>query len=68
MKLEDGAPRTYQEWIDKGYDITPCKNKKPFLKDWHNKTLTKEDWKQYSNCQIGLKLKDLVDIDMNEPF
>jgi hypothetical protein len=65
MKLEDGAPRTYQEWIDKGYDITPCKNKKPFLKDWHNKTLTKEDWKQYSNCQIGLKLKDLVDIDID---
>ena len=57
------APTTPAEWISAGYEITPCIDKKPITKDWGNVKCTAKDFKP--EHQIGLKLKGLVDFDID---
>ena len=60
------APTTPAEWISAGFEITPCIDKKPITKDWGNVISTAKDFKP--NHQIGLKLKGLVDFDIDNHY
>ena len=60
------APTTPAEWISAGYEITPCIDKKPITKDWGNVISTAKDFKP--EHQIGLKLKGLVDFDIDNHY
>jgi hypothetical protein len=67
--FDNGAPTNPYSWIMGGYDITPCRNKRPVLANWQNRTISLEQWeKHYSGFQIGLKLKGLVDFDVDNHF
>ena len=58
--------KTPKDYIDKGKSIVPCEGKKPYHKDWDNKDFTINDFKPGDN--IGLKLVDDVDIDIETPI
>ena len=64
--FKNNAPTTPQQWIDQGHDITPCREKKAYTKDWPKKNLTAKDFKPNDN--IGLKLKDIADFDIDNPI
>ena len=47
MKVNDKAPRNYEDWIDSGHVIIPCDKKKSILAKWSDLSfkLSKEEWK-----------------------
>ena len=67
MTFNNGAPTTYDEWCDLGYDITPCVDKRPIVQGWVDKKVVKKIWEhnKYTAHQIGLKLKDKTDVDID---
>ncbi len=44
MTFNNGEPKKPQDYINLGWDITPCKNKTPFVKGWNEKTITLKEW------------------------
>ena len=64
--FKNNAPTSPQEYIDQGFDITPCREKKAYTKDWQKKKLTAKDFKPNDN--IGLKLKGITDFDIDNPI
>ena len=68
-KFNNGSPESPFSWINQGYDITPCKDKRPIITNWPNKTLKFDQWEDdYMTFQIGLKLNGLVDFDIDNHF
>ena len=67
MTFNNGAPTTYDEWCDLGYDITPCVDKRPIVQGWVDKKVVKKIWEhnKYTTHQIGLKLKGKTDVDID---
>jgi hypothetical protein len=67
MTFNNGAPTTYDEWCDLGYDITPCVDKRPIVQGWVDKKVVKKIWEhnKYTAHQIGLKLKGKTDVDID---
>ena len=64
--FKNSAPTSPKQWIDQGFDITPCSQKKAYTKDWQKKKLTAKDFKPNDN--IGLKLKGITDFDIDNPI
>ncbi len=67
----NGAPVTYKEWIEQGYDVTPCQNKMPVTTGWtkeENYVLVSEWKKKYLNHQTGLILNGKTDFDVDNHF
>ena len=64
--FKNSAPTSPQQWIDQGFDITPCRQKKSYTKEWPTQTLTAKDFKPGDN--IGLKLKGITDFDIDNPI
>ena len=63
--FKNSAPTSPKQWIDQGFDITPCRQKEAFTKKWQTETLTAKDFKPNDN--IGLKLKGIIDFDIDNP-
>ena len=69
MAFNNGSPESPFSWINQGYDITPCKDKRPIVSNWQNKTIKFNQWEDnYMTFQIGLKLNELVDFDIDNHF
>jgi len=69
MTFNNGSPESPFSWINQGYDITPCKDKRPIVTNWQNKTIKFDQWEDnYMTFQIGLKLNGLVDFDIDNHF
>ena len=69
MTFNNGSPEDPYSWINQGYDITPCKDKRPIVSGWQNKTFKFNQWEDnYMPFQIGLKLNGLVDFDIDNHF
>ena len=63
----DGAPTNPGEYLNLGCEITPCKEKRPFLKDWQTYKADKDDFNS-STINIGLKMTGLKDIDADNHY
>ena len=69
MTFNNGEPKKPQDYINLGWDITPCKNKKPFIKGWSEKTITLKEWEStYRSYNIGGKLNNKIDVDIDNHF
>lgn len=64
--FKNSAPTSPQQWIDQGFNITPCRQKKAYTKEWQKKKLTAKDFNPTDN--IGLKLKGITDFDIDNPI
>ena len=65
--FKDGAPTTPGEYIDLGCDVTPCKDKRPILKDWQTIKADKDTFIGFKN-NIGLKMTGLKDLDADNHY
>ena len=68
-KITDG-PTLYDEWLDLGYTIIPCKGGLPEkeAKGWSHPdfSIKKEEWKNtHPDCEIAVRLDNLVDLDID---
>jgi len=64
------GPITYDQWIDLGYTIIPCKGGMPEkeAKGWSHPdfSIKKEEWKNtHPDCEIALRLDNLIDLDID---
>ena len=60
-------PITYEDWLDLGHVIVPTDQKKSRV-SWKAEdfSLTKEEWKKnYTHCEIALRLDQDVDLDVD---
>ena len=64
--FNDGAPTNPGQYLDLGCEITPCKDKRPILKEWSDTISDKDDFNSYTN--IGLKMTGLSDIDADNHY
>lgn len=62
----DGAPTTPEEYLNQGWDITPCKGKRPILKDWQNHKADKGDFNKETN--IGGKMTGKTNADVDNHY
>ena len=65
-----GGPTLYDEWLDLGYIIIPCKGGLPEkeAKGWSHPdfSIKKEEWKNtHPDCEIAVRLDNLVDLDID---
>jgi len=61
-------PVTYEDWIDLGRVIIPCLKGTPIVPNYTdpNFKITKEEWKKnYTHCEIALRLDQDVDLDVD---
>ena len=66
----DKAPVTYEDWIDLGKVIIPCDTKQAVVEKWSHPDfkITKEEWRiEHINKQIGLRLDQYIDFDIDNP-
>ena len=71
--IKDNAPRTFEQWIDRGSVLVPLHKGIPakgvlgYTKE--NFKTTKEEWRtKYNYCIIGLRLDNYIDIDVDNPI
>jgi hypothetical protein len=67
---ENKAPISYEDWINLGRVIIPCVTKQAVVEKWSDPDfkITKEEWKaEHSNKQIGLRLDQYIDFDIDNP-
>ena len=70
-KVNDNAPKTYEDWLDTDHIIIPCEKKQSVVKKWSdiNFKITKEEWKsEHVNKQMGLRLDKYIDLDIDNDF
>ena len=70
-KVNDNAPKTYEDWLETEHIIIPCENKQSVVKKWSdiNFKITKEEWQaNHINKQIGLRLDKYIDLDIDNDF
>jgi len=68
MKVNDKAPRNYEDWIDSGHVIIPCDKKRSILTKWSDLSfkLSKEEWKaEHLGRQMALRLDKYIDFDVD---
>ena len=68
IKNINKGPITYEDWYNLGYILVPCEVGRPTVKKWSdpNFKITKEEWKnKYSDKEIGLRLDNTVDLDLD---
>ena len=68
IKNINNGPVTYGDWYDLGYTLVPCEAGRPTVKKWSDPSfkITKEEWKnKYSDKEIGLRLDNTVDLDLD---
>ena len=69
MTFTNGIPRKPFDYINMGLNVTPCKNKKPILKDWQNKKVSLQEWEtKYQGFEIGLVLNGHIDFDIDNHY
>ena len=64
------APVTYEDWIDLGRVIIPCDTKQAVVEKWSDPDfkITKEEWRiEHATKQIGLRLDQYIDFDIDNP-
>ena len=64
------GPVTCDHWIDMDRVIIPCDTKQSVVEKWSNPDfkITKEEWKiEHINKQIGLRLDQDIDFDIDNP-
>ena len=64
------APVTYEDWIDLGRVIIPCDTKQSVVEKWSDPDfkITKEEWRiEHATKQIGLRLDQYIDFDIDNP-
>ena len=69
--FDDGAPIKPKDYLDKGLKLTPCRNKRPMVKDWTNEVITPKQWEneyKIKYFQMGLILDGIVDFDIDNHF
>jgi hypothetical protein len=68
--FNDGAPTLYNQWCDLGFNITPCKDKRPIVQGWPDKKVVRKIWEhnKYIHHQIGLILRGKTDVDIDNPI
>jgi len=62
------SPNTYEDWYNLEYTLIPCEGGKAILKRWSSLEfiIKKEEWKsRYLDKQLGLRLDNLVDFDID---
>ena len=64
--FNDGAPIKPIDYLNLGCEITPCKEKVPFIKHWSTHKADQGDFKPGYN--IGLKMTGLKDLDADNHF
>jgi|TARA_A100001201_G_scaffold1853_2_gene4765 hypothetical protein len=65
------APVTYEDWIDLGRVIIPCDTKQAVVEKWSDPDfkITKEEWRiEHATRQIGLRLDQYIDFDIDNPI
>lgn len=70
-KVNDNAPKTYEDWLDTDHIIIPCEKKRSVVKKWSdiNFKITKEEWRsEHVNKQMGLRLDKYIDLDIDNDF
>jgi hypothetical protein len=68
IKNLNKGPITYEDWYDLGYTLVPCEGGRPTVKNWSDLDfkITKEEWKnKYLDKEIGLRLDNVVDLDLD---
>ena len=68
IKNLNKGPLTYEDWYDLGYTLVPCEGGRPTVKKWSDADfkITKEEWKnKYADKEIGLRLDNVVDLDLD---
>lgn len=68
MKVNDKAPKNYEDWIDSGHVIIPCDKKRSILTKWSDLSfkLSKEEWKaEHLGRQMALRLDKYIDFDVD---
>ena len=63
-------PITYEDWIDLGREIITCDTKQAEVEKWSDPDLkiTKEEWRiEHTTKQIGLRLDQYIDFDIDNP-
>jgi hypothetical protein len=68
IKNINNGPLTYGDWYDLGYTLVPCEGGRPKVKSWSDSSfkITKEEWKnKYLDKEIGLRLDNVVDLDLD---
>jgi len=71
INFKDGSPTTFEHWYDLGRTIIPCIKGIPIVKNWSDDSfkITRQEWKkEYSHCEIALRLDDDVDFDIDNHF
>ena len=66
----NNAPVTYKDWIDLGRVIIPCDTKQAVVEKWSDPDfkITKEEWRiEHTTKQIGLRLDQYIDFDIDNP-
>ena len=46
-----------EQWFEQGFDITPCRQKKAYTKDWQKKKLAAKDFKPGDNIDNPIAQK-----------
>ena len=68
IKNINNGPITYGDWYDLGYTLVPCEAGRPKVLSWSSPDfkITKEEWKnRYTDKEIGLRLDNVVDLDID---
>jgi hypothetical protein len=64
------APVTYEDWLNLGRVIIPCDTKQAVVEKWSDPDfkITKEEWRiEHTTKQIGLRLDQYIDFDIDNP-
>ena len=59
--------------VQLGYEVTPCRGKRPILGNWNRRPEIAQDFNQYSNANVGIICGGrnnlvAVDVDVTNPF
>ena len=64
------APINYEDWLNLGRVIIPCDTKQAVVEKWADPDfkITKEEWRtEHATKQIGLRLDQYIDFDIDKP-